>query len=160
MWGIPTPPCKILYNLLSYNSWGWRAFWDSNFTATSWKIQIKKVKLFVEQPRVHTHPYKCRSPHLTYQWATYAGIPHVMHILPRHWWHHQWTASGRSEVGGSCGNFNKSLVYGLPQTYCLQMPPKPSGSVRFLRSIASSTNALFFFKAWGRFIRTGASYVY
>lgn len=35
IWGIPTPPCRILYNLLSYSSWGWRAFFDSNFIASS-----------------------------------------------------------------------------------------------------------------------------
>lgn len=36
MCGMPTPPWRILYSLLSYNSCGCLAFWDSNFTATSW----------------------------------------------------------------------------------------------------------------------------
>lgn len=35
--GIPTPPCKILYSLLSYNNCGCLAFCDSNFTATSYR---------------------------------------------------------------------------------------------------------------------------
>lgn len=42
MCGIPTPPCRILYSLLSYNNWGCLAFCDSNFTATSWKWQTQK----------------------------------------------------------------------------------------------------------------------
>lgn len=36
---MPTPPWRILYNLLSYKSWGCRALTDSNFTATSWKTK-------------------------------------------------------------------------------------------------------------------------
>lgn len=39
--GIPTPPWRILYNLLSYNSWGCLALIDSNFTATSCKSKTQ-----------------------------------------------------------------------------------------------------------------------
>lgn len=35
MCGIPVPPWRILYNLLSYKSWGCLAAIDSNLTATS-----------------------------------------------------------------------------------------------------------------------------
>lgn len=42
MCGIPTPPCRILYSLLSYNNCGCLAFCDSNLTATSWKIETRQ----------------------------------------------------------------------------------------------------------------------
>ena len=45
MWGIPTPPWRILYSFDSYNSWGCLAFTDSSFTATSWEYLSGYLKV-------------------------------------------------------------------------------------------------------------------
>lgn len=56
MCGIPTPPWRILYSLLSYNNCGCLAFCDSNFTATSWKWQKYNISPHFTAPVTRVSP--------------------------------------------------------------------------------------------------------
>lgn len=56
MCGIPTPPWRILYSLLSYNNCGCLAFCDSNFTATSWNDKKYNISPHFTAPVTRISP--------------------------------------------------------------------------------------------------------
>jgi len=60
MWGIPTPPWRILYSLLSYSNWGCLAFCGSSFTASSYTPD-GKIKITTDTSKVHNACKDCEA---------------------------------------------------------------------------------------------------